>query len=66
MKHSISRRLRILIVFSSGFAGILPASQCSHGNCASCFGCAGIGILAVSMGLWKKFQSIRMHRKTVR
>lgn len=63
MKQKISRKLQLIIVFLSGFLGILPAAFCRHGQCTSCFGCAGIGIFAISMGVWNKFRKMRMGRR---
>jgi|GEM_PF-881334 len=41
---------------SGGAAGIALASRCSGRACASCFGCAGVGILLLTGAAIKKIK----------
>ena len=49
MKKVKPQLLYALVGASGGLAGMLPLSRCS-GNCAACFGCAGVGQQSGRMG----------------
>ena len=51
MKKVKPQILYALIGASGGLAGVLPLARCS-GNCAACFGCAGVclGVVLILIG----------------
>lgn len=56
MKKRKQQILYSLMGASGGLAGMFPLSRCG-GNCAACFGCAGIGIGIVLILIGQKFRS---------
>lgn len=59
MKKPPINGLQAIYVFIGGLMGTLPAANCVHGSCTSCYGCAGIGIMAIFFGLVQKIIKTR-------
>ena len=58
MKKVKPQLLYALIGASGGLAGMLPLSRC-NGNCAACFGCAGVGLGVVLILIGKKIRGVK-------
>ena len=54
MKFGKSQLVWSLTGAIGGMAGIFSAAQCGGRDCASCFGCAGVGAMALLAGFWKR------------
>ena len=58
MKKVKPQLLYALVGASGGLAGMLPLSRCS-GNCAACFGCAGVGLGIVLILIGQSFKRVK-------
>jgi len=58
MKKAKQQILYALIGASGGLAGMVPLSRCG-GNCAACFGCAGVGLGIVLILIGQKFKGVK-------
>lgn len=58
MKKAKQQILYALIGATGGLAGMVPLSRCG-GNCAACFGCAGVGLGVVLILIGQKIRGVK-------